>query len=75
MRQQMKESITAERANRQRHQEGEQELEAGLLEDGDENHADKREQADDGDGDEARDPDPHCTEGEWEPLGEGQEMI
>lgn len=55
----MEESVAAQRAHRQRHQEGEQELEAGLFEDGHEHHAEQRQQADDGDGHEAPDPDPH----------------
>lgn len=53
----MKESVAAERAHCQRHQEGEQELEAGLLEDGYEDHAQQRQQADDGDG--HKTPQPH----------------
>lgn len=55
----MKKSVAAERAHCQRHQEGEQELEAGLVEDGDEDHTQQRQKADDGDGHKAPDPDPH----------------
>ncbi len=42
MGQQMKEGVATERAHRQRHQEGEQELEAGLVEDGYEHHTQQR---------------------------------
>lgn len=59
VRQQVKEGVAAERAHRQGHQEGEQELEAGLPEDGDEHHAQQRQQADDGDGHKARQPHNH----------------
>lgn len=52
----MQQGVAAERAYRQSHQEGEQELEAGLVEDGDQHHAQQRQQADDGDGHEARQP-------------------
>lgn len=53
----MEESVAAERAHCQRHQEGEQELEAGLLEDWYEHHTQQRQQADDGDG--HKPPQPH----------------
>lgn len=56
MRHQVKQGVTAKRAHRQGHQEGEQELEAGLVEDGDEHYAQQRQQADDGDGHKARQP-------------------
>lgn len=59
MRHQVEESVSTERAHRQGHQEGEQELEAGLVEDGNENDAQQRQQADDGDGHEAPHPGPH----------------
>ena len=59
MRQQVKEGVATERAHRQGHEEGEQELEAGLFEDGHENDAQQGQQADDGDGHKAPDPDPH----------------
>lgn len=55
----MQESVAAERAHCQSHQEGEQELETGLVQDGDQHHPEQRQQADDGDGDEATDPHPH----------------
>lgn len=58
MRQQVKEGIAAERAHCQGHQEGEQELEAGLLEDGDEHDAQQGQQADDGDGHKTPQPNP-----------------
>lgn len=53
----MEESVAAERTHCQRHQKGEQELEAGLLEDWYEHHTQQRQQADDGDGHKA--PQPH----------------
>lgn len=59
MRQQVEERVATERAHCQRHQEGEQELEAGLFEDGNQDYAQQRQQADDGDGHKAPDPDPH----------------
>jgi len=55
----MKESVATERAHCQRHQEGEQVFEAGLFENGYKDHAEQRQQTDDGDGNEAPDPDPH----------------
>ena len=59
MGEQVKQSVATERAHCQRHQEGEQELEAALVDDGHEHHAQQRQQADDGDGHEAPDPDHH----------------
>lgn len=59
MRQQVKEGVAAEGAHGQRHQEGEQELEAGLIEDGHQDHPQQRQQADDGDGHKAPHPGPH----------------
>lgn len=55
----MKEGVAAEGAHGQRHQEGEQELEAGLIEDGHQDHPQQRQQADDGDGHKAPHPGPH----------------
>lgn len=55
----MEESVAAERAHCQSHQEGEQELEAGLLEDWYEHHTQQRQQADDGDGHKTPQPHPH----------------
>lgn len=55
----MKESVATQCAHCQCYQEGEQELEAGLVEDGYEYHAQQRQQTDDGDGHETPDPDPH----------------
>lgn len=62
MRQQVKESVATERAHCQGHQEGEQELEAGLLKDGHKNNTQQRQQADDGDGHKAPDPDQRWRE-------------
>lgn len=59
MRQQVKERVATERAHCQRHQEREQELEAGLLKNWNQNHTKQRQQADDGDGHKAPHPDPH----------------
>lgn len=52
----MKEGVAAERADGQRHQEGEQKLEEDVAHQRDEDDAEQRQQADDGDGDEAADP-------------------
>lgn len=54
----MEEGIAAQRAHCQRHQEGEQELEAGLIEDGHQHDSQQGQQADHGDGHEAPHPDP-----------------
>lgn len=56
MREQVEEGITTEGAYRQSHQEGEQEFEAGLPEEGYEHHAQQRQQADDGDGNKTPEP-------------------
>lgn len=55
----MKESVATERAHCQRHQEGEQKFETGLVEYGYEHHAQQRQQADDGDGHKTPQPHPH----------------
>lgn len=52
----MKEGVAAERADGQRHQEREQKLEEDVAHQWDEDDAEQRQQADDGDGDEAADP-------------------
>lgn len=57
----MEEGIAAQRAHCQSHQKGEQELEAGLIEDGHQNDAQQRQQADHGDGHKAPHPDPYCN--------------
>lgn len=54
----MKKSVTAQRAHCQRHQESEEELEAGLIEDGHQHDTQQGQQADHGDGHEAPHPDP-----------------
>lgn len=54
----MEKGIAAQRAHCQRHQEGEQELEAGLIEDGHQHDAQEGQQADHGDGHKAPHPDP-----------------
>lgn len=54
----MKEGIATQRAHCQCHQEGEQKLEAGLIKDGHQHHAQQGQQADHGDGHEAPHPDP-----------------
>ena len=64
----MEEGVAAERAHCQRHQEGEQELEAGLVEDGYEHHTQQRQQADDGDGHETPQPNPHWRKRRREAL-------
>lgn len=66
VRQQVEESVAAERAHGQRHQEGEQEFEAGLVEDGYEHHAQQREQADDSDGHKAPQPNPRWRDRQTE---------
>ena len=62
MRQQVKKRVAAESAHCQRHQEGEEELEAWLVEDGHQNHTQQGQQADNGDGHEAPNPYPHWKE-------------
>lgn len=52
----MKEGVAAQRADGQRHQEAEEELEEDLVHERDEHDAEQRQQADDGDGDDAADP-------------------
>lgn len=52
----MKEGIAAQRADSQRHQEAEEEVEENFVHERDEDDAEQGEQADDGDGDEAADP-------------------
>lgn len=56
----MEEGVATQGAHCESHQEGEQELEAGLFEEGDEHHAQQGQQADDGDGHETPEPHPHC---------------
>lgn len=64
MGQQVEQGVAAQGAHGQRHQEGEQELEAGLVDDGHQHHAQQRQQADDGDGDEAPQPHHGCRQRE-----------
>lgn len=52
----MKEGVAAQRADSQRHQEAEEEVEENFVHERDEDDAEQGEQADDGDGDEAADP-------------------
>lgn len=52
----MKKGVTAQRADSQRHQEAEEELEENSVHERDEDDAEQGEQADDGDGDETSDP-------------------
>lgn len=66
--QQMKEGIAAQCAHCQGHKKGEQELEAGLVEDGHEHHTQQGQQADDGDGYEAPHPYPHWGKGDRQTL-------
>lgn len=53
----MEEGVATEGAHRKSHKEGEQEFEAGLLEEWYEHHTQQRQQADDGDG--YKTPEPH----------------
>lgn len=52
----VQEGIAAQRAHSQGHQEAEQELEEDPVHERDEDHAQQRQQADDGDGEEAAGP-------------------
>lgn len=52
----MKEGVAAQRADSQRHQEAEEELEENSVHERDEDDAEQGEQADDRDGDEPADP-------------------
>lgn len=52
----MKKGIATQRADSQRHQEAEEELEKNFAHERDEDDAEQRQQADDGDGDEAAEP-------------------
>lgn len=56
MRDEMKEGVAAQRADGQRHQEAEEELEENSVHERDEDDAEQGEQADDRDGDEPADP-------------------
>lgn len=56
MGQQMKKGISTHCSYSQRDEEGEKEFEASLVDDGNQNHAQQGEQADDSDGDDAADP-------------------
>lgn len=62
--QQVEQGVSAERAHSQGNQEGEQELEAALVEDGHQYYTQQGQQADNGDGDKAPHPDPHYTQTE-----------
>lgn len=55
----MQQGVSTERAHGQRHQKRQHELKAALVQDGHQDHPEQRQQTDDGDGDEAPQPNPH----------------